>query len=62
MHNELTYILIITILMEDYQRLPVILEVGEEAAIGHEGHDDVRGRSTIKTYTPQGENIGVIKL
>ena len=42
--------------------LYVVPEVGQEVTMCHEGHDNVRSWSPIKTNTDQCENIQVVKL
>ena len=45
-----------------YQLIPLFPEVGQQAAMGHEWHDYVRGWASIQTHPYQLEDIGVIKL
>ena len=61
LHVWLSYLSII-IFARDNQCCSVLLKVGQKAAIGHEGHDDIRGWSSIKTNSSECEHIWMIKL
>ena len=56
------YLFIIDTVMGDIQCCLVLLEVGENAAVGHKRHDDVRGWPSIKTHTRECENMGMLKV
>ena len=56
------YLFIIDIFARDSKCCSVFLKVGQEAAVGHERHDDIRGRPSIKTNSSESEYIWMIKL
>ena len=59
--NYTTYLCFIVLVSDNYF-FRVFPEISQEAAIGHEGHDNVRSRSSIKADTNQGEDIWMFKL
>ena len=42
--------------------MPLLLEVGQEAAVGHEGHDDVRGSPLINADPNQPKDVGMVEI
>ena len=58
----MTYYIGVCFLLRRYdQILSLLLEVGKQAPVEHEGHDDVRGGASIQAHAHQGEHIGLMK-
>ena len=54
------YLVCVDVLSKD-EVSSLFLEVLLQTAIGHVGHDDVGGSSSVQTHSDQAQNVGVVE-